>query len=570
MNANRQTIAKSFPSKPVRKFGLMRPLAALLVLSMAGSVYASDVDSDIACVSEESRRASNAQPMPACEAVSPERPATEQQLSGRDASLPSSDGRAAVNDLNDHLSFGGAPSGMAQANSDYDIAIGSGATADGEWTGHAIALGVDAKATAWNSMAIGGQSEVTMIGGIAIGIGAKVHNDGNTGLADSIAIGYEAFVGPDPNGWADATDGHRAVAIGAQTWASGEGSVALGAGSKAEDAFTVSVGNDTLQRRIVNVGAGTDIYDAVNVMQLRGAATALGGGADIDANGNFVAPTYTIQGTDHRTVEGALAALDTDMTDVKEQLQDLGDGGGDNGLISQDADGKLSVGGNTDGTTVDFAGTAGARVLTGVADGRIALGSQDAINGGQLAAMQDELDGKLEALDDRVDELEQNPGNGGGEGPGNGGGTPPGNDAGGRPIENVGDGIADSDAATVGQMNQQVQQAIDTAKSYTDQRVDALSQELDSFKGEVSDRFDRQDARISRVGAMSAAMSQMAFSTQGINTPNRVGVGVGMQGGKSAIAVGYSRSIAPNVNLSFSGSASGSEMSTGVGLGIGW
>jgi hypothetical protein len=81
---------------------------------------------------------------------------------------------------------------------------------------------------------------------------------------------------------------------------------------------------------------------------------------------------------------------------------------------------------------------------------------------------------------------------------------------------------------------------------------------------------NRQDTRINRVGAMSAAMSKMAISTQGINTPNRLGVGIGTQGDKSALAVGYSGSIAPDASLSFGGSASDSETSAGAGLGIGW
>ena len=78
------------------------------------------------------------------------------------------------------------------------------------------------------------------------------------------------------------------------------------------------------------------------------------------------------------------------------------------------------------------------------------------------------------------------------------------------------------------------------------------------------------DRRLDRVGAMGSAMSQMAFSTQGINQPNRLGVGVGGYGGRSAIAVGYSRQISSNANLTFGGAVSGSEGSAGVGLGIGW
>ncbi|MFV3416398.1 hypothetical protein ACNFH8_29490, partial [Pseudomonas sp. NY15436] len=47
---------------------------------------------------------------------------------------------------------------------------------------------------------------------------------------------------------------------------------------------------------------------------------------------------------------------------------------------------NLTVGKDTDGAAVDFAGTAGARKLINVADGTVAAGSKDAVNGGQLFA----------------------------------------------------------------------------------------------------------------------------------------------------------------------------------------
>ena len=46
--------------------------------------------------------------------------------------------------------------------------------------------------------------------------------------------------------------------------------------------------------------------------------------------------------------------------------------------------GVITVGGATGGTTVSVAGTGGARTVTGVADGKVAAGSQDAVTGNQL------------------------------------------------------------------------------------------------------------------------------------------------------------------------------------------
>ncbi|MEJ0004505.1 MAG: hypothetical protein WDN30_14860 [Pararobbsia sp.] len=45
---------------------------------------------------------------------------------------------------------------------------------------------------------------------------------------------------------------------------------------------------------ITSVGAGVQDSDAANIQQLRGAATALGGGASINPAGAFIAPSYSI------------------------------------------------------------------------------------------------------------------------------------------------------------------------------------------------------------------------------------------------------------------------------------
>ena len=58
---------------------------------------------------------------------------------------------------------------------------------------------------------------------------------------------------------------------------------------------------------------------------------------------------------------------------------------GTTGIVRQDPiTGDITVGGTTGGDSVSFAGTAGDRVLTGVADGVVAADSNDVINGSQL------------------------------------------------------------------------------------------------------------------------------------------------------------------------------------------
>jgi trimeric autotransporter adhesin len=63
-------------------------------------------------------------------------------------------------------------------------------------------------------------------------------------------------------------NGNHATAMGANAKASADNSVALGANSVADRANTVSVGVAGSERQIVNVAAGTEATDAVNVEQL--------------------------------------------------------------------------------------------------------------------------------------------------------------------------------------------------------------------------------------------------------------------------------------------------------------
>jgi len=117
-----------------------------------------------------------------------------------------------------------------------------------------------------------------------------------------------------------------------------------------------------------------------------------------------------------------------------------------------------------------------------------------------------------------------------------------------RQITNVAAGTERTDAANWGQ----VQDAVQGAKDW------------------ASRKFEQVDRRMDSVGAMGAAMSQMAFSAQGVDKVNRIGVGVGRQGSQSAIALGYSHQILPNLNVSVGGSMSGSEKSVGAGMAFGW
>ena len=132
----------------------------------------------------------------------------------------------------------------------------------------------------------------------------------NSTLADSSVIGAES------------------VAIGGQAIASADNSVAIGSNSLADRANAVSIGSSTTQRQIINVAAGTQNNDAVNLGQMTAAINAAAGGGSPDAV-----------------------------------------------VYDSSAHTKLTLGGTAATTAVG---------LTNVAAGQVISGSKDAVNGSQL------------------------------------------------------------------------------------------------------------------------------------------------------------------------------------------
>ncbi|KWZ31554.1 ESPR-type extended signal peptide-containing protein [Burkholderia anthina] len=243
----------------------------------------------------------------------------------------------------------------------------------------ALAVGANAQGTGSRATAVGNNSVASDANSAAFGMGTTASGNAST------AIGA----------YASAT-GYHSSALGVASIASGSESVAIGTNSRADRDNSVSVGSSTLQRQITNMAAGTQGTDAVNVSQLSPVVTALGGGAAIDpTTGAVTGPTYTLtNGGTQTTVGGALGALDGALTtangNIARNTGDIADlasqiGSGTVGLVQQAGAGaNITVGANTDGTAVDFTGTAGARKLTGVDAGAVTATSKDAVNGSQL------------------------------------------------------------------------------------------------------------------------------------------------------------------------------------------
>ncbi len=118
---------------------------------------------------------------------------------------------------------------------------------------------------------------------------------------------------------------------------------------------------------VANEDVSSTSSDAVNGSQLyttnKYVVDALGGGAEVNADGSISAPTYTIANADYDNVGDALNAIDTTLDDALLWDADAGE----NGAFSA-AHGKDKT----------------ASVITNVANGAISSTSSDAVNGSQL------------------------------------------------------------------------------------------------------------------------------------------------------------------------------------------
>lgn len=397
------------------------------------------------------------------------------------------------------------------------------------------AVGAFSSALSRNSVALGRGSTVEehAMEGFAVGVGARVS------ARNGIAIGTNSSIGINA-----------------------AGSISIGASSEATESSTVSFGNSVNKRRLVNIANGTANHNAATVGQLRGALSALGG--EVDANGNIVGPRFNVQGQAQSTLNGALEALDgavvtnaSRVDKVETQLRSVFQ---ETPSVRADGVNQLTLAG------------ANGMVISNVANGLIAAGSRDAVNGGQLHSMQQQLNGRMDGLEQRIDDApvpralasssvpkpqaEETPV------------VPEGKDS--QQVASVGEGDkptpqpkANKDDSPKPQVDTaELEKMLARANEYTDGAISNFER-----------RLDKMDKRFNRMAAMSSAQTAMAMNTAGLATYNRLGAGVGYSEGESAMAVGYQRVLNEKGSATFSlnGAFTNSgERSMGVGVGIGW
>lgn len=262
------------------------------------------------------------------------------------------------------------------------MAIGGGNKAD--YTTYSELTGVQNKVTGTEAKAAkydfvnGYQNTVTEASDVTV-IGSKneVTADGNKVIGDNHKVSGKDNVIFGSADKVTETTVNNAVVLGHNAKVTGEGGVALGAGSVADRANAVSVGSTVANRQIINVAAGTEGTDAVNVSQLQKVSDTANAGWNLYTNGVATKATNVKPGEYVGFSGDDNIKVSNDGTNVKVELKDIKSiiGAGEGaGSISFADGGKVKV----NDVIIEKGGK-----ITGVAAG---TADTDAVNVGQLNA----------------------------------------------------------------------------------------------------------------------------------------------------------------------------------------
>jgi len=334
------------------------------------------------------------------------------------------------------------------------------------------------------------------------------------GVANSVALGADSV----------ATRGPQA------------GYIAFGLAAPQNSAGEISVGASGAERQITNVAAGSAPTDAANVGQLQAIAALIP--TDAVEYDDASHTTVTLDGAGGTTITnvapGALNATSTDavngsqlyatnvqvqantlaianlqtdvgnlqtnFTNLQTQVNNISNGGAGPVQYSNAGTPTVPNGGVATNHLTLVGAAAGPVGLHNVADGVIAAGSTDAVNGGQLfttnqgvAAAQTAADNALAIANNSV-QYDDSTHTSVTLGPGN----PP------VTLHNVAAGVAATDAVNVGQLNNAIGNvtniAINSAVTQANAYTDALFSELEFQLDDV-----RKDARAGTSAALAAA-----------------------------------------------------------------
>ncbi|KRE90867.1 hypothetical protein ASG87_01640 [Frateuria sp. Soil773] len=375
-----------------------------------------------------------------------------------------------------------------------------------------------ASANGWGATAVGANAKTGMAGG-SYGGNTAVGADASAGtVADADGVsGQATAVGA---GAAADAPGSTVLGQGASATVNATGSVALGQFTSTDRANTVAVGNRTVSQ----MANGVQLQDGVTVNQINQVMAGFGGGASF-LGGVYTAPQFILTapgaaGT-YSDTNSALLALDNGLNAVNTRVDNLPPSG----------TGPAGPQGPTGPTGPQGPkGDPGAPGKDGTGTGTDAL-AVHYDNGTQSTVTLAGTDGTT--------------------------------------ISNVKAGVADDDAANVGQVSAQVEQAIATAKSYADA---GDRQTLQSANTYTDWRFSQLNDRFSRTQALGTAQTQMVATFAGADPSahNRIAAGTGFAGGTSAVSVGYQHVTDKGVAWNVGGAIAGRERTIGAGVGYSW
>ncbi|WP_265936681.1 ESPR-type extended signal peptide-containing protein, partial [Acinetobacter sp. BIGb0102] len=335
--------------------------------------------------------------------------------------------------LNRDLKVDSVTAGDTVMNTDgMTIAGGPSVTKSGiDAAGNKITNVADGEVAAGSKDAVNGGQLNDSVGSVGDMLGGGVTNEGGK-LNGPFTVNDNGYANV-----ADAIEGETAAAkteveagknmtVESETGANGQTIYTVATADDVEfDSVKVGdVSIDGATGKITGVTAGDvnpDSTDAINGSQLAGTAQsvsdALGGGSTVNPDGTVTAPNYSVNGTDVNNVGDAIAELDKGWTlqsngenaaavkagdtvdigtaDGEENLQVVKEGNDIKYSLNRDLKVDSVTAGdtvmNTDGMTIaggpsvtkDGIDAAGNKI-TNVADGEVAAGSKDAVNGGQL------------------------------------------------------------------------------------------------------------------------------------------------------------------------------------------
>lgn len=355
--------------------------------------------------------------------------------------------------------------------------------------------------------------------GIAIGL------DSQAGTPGQVNYNGIPCLGTSPSG---AYTNCSQTAVGMMAKATGLASSAFGDGATASGDSSTALGESA-------TASGTQ-------------STAVGNGASATA-ANSTATGFAGQATAAGATEtGALGlASGTDSTATGYESQAVG--------TNSTALGSWSWAAATDSTAIGNSARATAPGSTAVGSGSVATSGSTALGTASVAAGTTTV-----AVGDGADAIGNNSvALGAGSAAWRSNTVSVGNAASGldRQISNVAAGTLTTDAANVGQ----VQQALTQSETYTNTALVPINDQITALGTAVSQLNNRLDG----LGAAEQASAQMAMSCGG--SRSCIAAGWGMQGGQSAVALGYRHQIFHG-RAAWTVGVSSSNAGTSVGVGF--